>query len=305
MGCLKLTYSHEEKPTFLKVWKNPGTTSQKVGRLDYGARMYDPVIGRFHTVDPYADAFCSLSEYGYAGNKPILNIDVDGKYILDSKYASTYSVFYNYINNYVNSDVMGSTGIKSGLNNYSGGNLTDEAINLATTNGHEPAVVFTDAPGGKPDASGKYKQGENEGDAGTIYINTKLAKQLQDASSEDANAALFMIFVTLLHETAHYGDYLDGTVTNGPDIGGLFVEEVFTRIGLTYGLESIQDIEDAKRIISIKEKSGQNVLPTFSNKSTSGTSINSSTNPTARIDSFLKDRDSSKDEDGNVTYSGF
>lgn len=78
MGCLKLTYSQEKETTFLKVWKNPETTSQKVGCLDYGHRMYDPAIARFTTQDRFAEEFGHQSPYVYAANNPVLLIDIMG-----------------------------------------------------------------------------------------------------------------------------------------------------------------------------------------------------------------------------------
>jgi len=44
----------------------------------YGARMYDPAIGRFTGVDPISDAFPHVSTYNYAENRPVNGIDLHG-----------------------------------------------------------------------------------------------------------------------------------------------------------------------------------------------------------------------------------
>jgi RHS repeat-associated protein len=46
---------------------------------DYGFRVYDPRLGRFLSVDPLTMSYPWYTPYQFAGNKPILFIDLDGK----------------------------------------------------------------------------------------------------------------------------------------------------------------------------------------------------------------------------------
>lgn len=52
-----------------------------LGMYDYGARFYDPQIGRFHRVDPAAEKYPNILPYTYCANNPIIYIDPTGMYI--------------------------------------------------------------------------------------------------------------------------------------------------------------------------------------------------------------------------------
>jgi hypothetical protein len=48
----------------------------------FGARTYNPTIGRFDGVDPLAEKYASMSPYAYCANNPIIFKDPDGRDIV-------------------------------------------------------------------------------------------------------------------------------------------------------------------------------------------------------------------------------
>ena len=62
-------------------------TKNGLNWYDYGARMYDPSIGRWNAIDPSADDYCNWTPYAYCKNSPIMRIDIDGKddYVISSR----------------------------------------------------------------------------------------------------------------------------------------------------------------------------------------------------------------------------
>uniref|UniRef100_UPI00349ED727 RHS repeat domain-containing protein n=1 Tax=Leadbetterella sp. DM7 TaxID=3235085 RepID=UPI00349ED727 len=49
-----------------------------LNKTNFGARMYNPTIGRFDRIDPLAELDLHLSSYSYVGNNPLKYVDLFG-----------------------------------------------------------------------------------------------------------------------------------------------------------------------------------------------------------------------------------
>jgi RHS repeat-associated protein len=76
MGGMSFVSSSENKYKYNGKEKQ---TAHNLGWYDYGARFYDPQVGRWFVVDALAEKYTSMSPYNYCANNPILFVDFDGK----------------------------------------------------------------------------------------------------------------------------------------------------------------------------------------------------------------------------------
>ena len=72
-----------------------------LGLLDYGARMYDPVIGRWTTQDP---AMQFTNPYIFCGNNPVQYIDPDGEWILGALLGGIFNLTMDLLSGNPNKD---------------------------------------------------------------------------------------------------------------------------------------------------------------------------------------------------------
>jgi RHS repeat-associated protein len=60
--------------------ENDNEVKGEGNQQDYGMRVYDPRVGKFLSVDPWATDFPDIAPYVFAGNSPLLFVDVLGLY---------------------------------------------------------------------------------------------------------------------------------------------------------------------------------------------------------------------------------
>ena len=188
---------------------------------DFGARMYDPRVGRFLSLDRKIMEYPFQSAYCFAGNSPILFLDINGDFKIkvtdeakkekgaDIKIARFESVLKD-LENYLNENPL----VVKQISKQTG--LSEEEILNDAKYGEGPTIYITTVDLYAAQASSEsFNLKESGFDIDYAYVESMENYE----PKTDLNKAKLNLLIagTILHEYTHWGDRSenDGDLTGG------------------------------------------------------------------------------------------
>ena len=188
---------------------------------EYGARNYDPAVGRFFNIDNYAEKFSDVTPYQYAGNTPTYFIDENGEYI----YVYDKGIKYKFDNGtlYAPAEDGGweehtpaagsfldsvftelksmyefSTGGSGGGNGEAGNSFSSWFIGLFN---NDNINAYIKQESSKAKMKGAFEQN------GFVYLDFETIEKRAKAYTTNAKFEQIDLFLVIAHELAHALSY--------------------------------------------------------------------------------------------------
>ncbi|PZR01414.1 MAG: hypothetical protein DI539_28510 [Flavobacterium psychrophilum] len=219
-------------------------------QYDYGARFYDPVIGRWNVKDQLSGILSSESPYSYAGNSPINFVDEGGLFRINAQFAKAYPTLTRMLKYYLpmlkNNKTVRDAFIKTtGVSNTE----FDQMVSY----GSGPWIVPTryDLQNSSNFTNPAYQSGSHykpEYDEENLYISGEKLAALERAfkqasishNGKELGFQMFVTGLTIMHEAAHYGFFKKHGLkeaqkldARGVEIGADFEGRAYSRFSYT------------------------------------------------------------------------